>query len=204
MLLTIPYLLLELANIQLENFKADHKGRIIAPLKYSTPSIQFHDISILTPSIVISDYDQTSNRIRFDIKSQTAFMNKMQAIQDCFVNKFYKNRFDILKYDASIEDIKSMFQFLFYSNILTLFVFPNTGVKLVDNTTTTVGQLKKGDTIRCVIRIHGISMLPARSGEFFSRFRIQHSVPTVYRVMTAVESAAKASPSAKTASDNVM
>lgn len=203
MLLTIPYQLLELANIQLENFKADHKGRIIAPLKYSTPSIQFHDISILTPPIVISDYDQTSNRIRFDIKPQTAFMNKMQAIQDCFVNKFYKNRFDILKYDASIDDIRSMFQFLFYSNILTLFVFPNTGVKLVDNTTT-VGQLKKGDTIRCVIRIHGISMLPARSGEFFPRFRIQHSVPTVYRVMTAVESAAKASPSAKTASDNVM
>jgi cell division protein ZapA (FtsZ GTPase activity inhibitor) len=204
MLLTIPYQLLEISNIQLENFKADHKGRIIAPLKYSTPSIQFHDISILTAPLTINDYDQTSNRIRFDIKSQTAFMNKMQAIQDSFVNKFYKSRFDILKYDASIEDIRSMFQFLFYSNMLTLFVFPNTGVKLANNTTTTVGQLKKGDIIRCVIRIHGISMLPARTGEFFPRFRIQHSVPTVYRVMTATESAPKASPTASTAIETVM
>jgi hypothetical protein len=66
--------------------------------------------------------------------------------------------------------------------MLTLFVFPNTIVKLVDGTTNTVSQLKKGDTIRCVIRVHGVSMLQNRIGEFFPRFRIQHSVPTVYKI----------------------
>jgi hypothetical protein len=196
MLLTIPYQLLETSNIKLENFKSDHKGRIIAPLKYTTPSIRFHDINILTCPLVISDYDSSTNRIRFDIREQAAFLAKMSMVQETLVQKFYVNRFEILKYDVTIDEIRSMFQFLFYNSTLTLFVFPNTGVKLVDGTTTTVGQLKKGDTIRCVIRIHGVSMLPVREGEFFPRFRIQHSVPTVYRVMTATPSAVYASTSA--------
>ena len=60
-------------------------------------------------------------------------------------------------------------------------------------------QLKKGDQIRCVIRIHGISMLPVRTGEFFPRFRIQHSVPVIYRVMQATPTAVYAKTSATSA-----
>jgi hypothetical protein len=182
MLLTIPYQLLETSNIKLESFKADHKARIIAPLCYSTPSVQFHDINILSGPLVINEYDTSSNRIRFDIRSETAFLTKMNMLQDTLVQKFYAKRFDILKYDVTMDEVRSMFQFLFYGSMLTLFVFPNTIVKLVDGTTNTVSQLKKGDTIRCVIRVHGVSMLQNRIGEFFPRFRIQHSVPTVYKI----------------------
>ena len=185
MLLTIPYQLLETSNIKLEDFKADHKARIIAPLCYSTPSIQFHDINILTCPLVIQEYDISSNRIRFDIRSQPAFLTKMNMLQETLVQKFYAKRFDILKYDVTMDEVRSMFQFLFYGAMLTLFVFPNTIVKLADShasVTSTVSQLKKGDTIRCVIRVHGVSMLQNRVGEFFPRFRIQHSVPTVYKI----------------------
>ncbi len=182
MLLTIPYQLLETSNIKLESFKADHKARIIAPLCYSTPSIQFHDINILTCPLVIHEYDASSNRIRFDIREQSAFLTKMNMLQETLVQKFYAKRFEILKYDVTQDEVRSMFQFLFYGAMLTLFVFPNTIVKNADGTTNTVSQLKKGDTIRCVIRVHGVSMLQNRVGEFFPRFRIQHSVPTVYKV----------------------
>jgi len=187
MLLAIPYQLLETSNIKLESFKADHKARIIAPLCYSTPSTQFHDINILSGPLTIHEYDASSNRIRFDIRSESAFLIKMNMLQDTLVQKFYAKRFEILKYDVTMDEVRSMFQFLFYGSMLTLFVFPNTIVKHADSsvsvgTTSTVNQLKKGDTIRCVIRIHGVSMLPNRVGEFFPRFRIQHSVPTVYKI----------------------
>lgn len=187
MLLTIPYQLLETSNIKLDNFKVDHKSRIIAPLCYSTPSIQFHDINILSGPLIIHEYDASTNRIRFDIRSQPAFLTKMNSLQETLVNKFYTRRFEILKYDVTMDEVRSMFQFLFYGSMLTLFVFPNTIVKhasssVAAGTTSTVSQLKKGDVIRCVIRVHGVSMLPNRPGEFFPRFRIQHSVPTVYRI----------------------
>jgi hypothetical protein len=195
MLAAIPYQLLEVSNINLDNFKTDYKGRYIAPLKYLTTTFQFHDVTVLSAPMVIQDYDSTTNRIRFDIKGQTSFLTKINHIQETLVGKFYQRRFDILKYDVSLDDVRSMFQFLFYGSVLTLFVFPNTAVKLADGTTT-VGQLKKGDTIRCIIRIHGVSMLPVRAGEFFPRFRIQHSVPVVYRVMQATPMAVYASTSA--------
>lgn len=185
MLLTIPYKLLETSNIKLESFKADHKARIIAPLCYSTPSIQFHDINILSGPLVIQEYDISSNRIRFDIRNDTAFLTKINMLQETLINKFYAKRFEILKYDVTMDEVRSMFQFLYYGAMLTLFVFPNTIVKSIDSSTdvtNTVSQLKKGETIRCVIRVHGVSMLHNRTGEFFPRFRIQHSVPTVYKI----------------------
>ena len=206
MLITIPYQLLETNNVSLDNFKTDHKGRYIAPLRYISPTFQFQDISILTCPMTISDYDQVSNRIRFDIRNQTSFLNKINQLQESIVRKFYVKRFDILKFDISLEEIKAMFQFLFYGITLTLFIFPNTNVLMpaasgagASAAPFQASQLKKGDQIRCVIRIHGISMLPVRTGEFFPRFRIQHSVPVIYRVMQATPTAVYAKTSATSA-----
>ena len=180
MLLTIPYQLLETANIAVDKFTYDHKGRIVAALSYKAPSIQFHDIPILSPPITIADYDASMNRLKFDIRGQAGFLAKISTLQDALVGRLHAQRFELLKYDATQDEIRTLFQFLFYGATLTLFVFPNTMVTLTDGSRQMVGQLKKGDTIRCVIRIHGISMLPVRPGEFFPRFRIQHSVPAVW------------------------
>jgi len=182
MLLTIPYQLLEVTNILVDKFTYDHKGRIVASLSYKAPAIQFHDIPILTPPITVADYDVSMNRLRFDIRSQANFLAKLASLQDTLVSRLYQQRFEILKYDATQDDIRTLFQFLFYGATLTLFIFPNTVLKLPDGSRKMASELKKGDSIRCVIRIHGISMLPVRPGEFFPRFRIQHSVPAVWKL----------------------
>lgn len=182
MLLTIPYQLLEPQNIQLENFHADYKQRIIAPLLYKAVAVQFNDVPILTPILTVSEYNSVTNRIRFDIKDSPAFAAKIQLFQDTIMQKFYQKRFDIFKLDVTMEEIKSTFQLLYHGTMLTLFIFPTSQVKMADGSAKIVGQLKANDKIRCVIRIHGVSMLPVRVTDFFPRFRIQHSVPMVYGI----------------------
>lgn len=182
MLLAIPYQLLEPQNVVLENFHADYKHRIIAPLIYKAVAVQFNDIPILTPVLTVGEYNPTTNRIRFDIKGCPAFAAKIQLFQDSVIQRFYQKRFDIFKMDVTAEEIKSTFQLLYHGTMLTLFIFPTSQLKMADGSTKIAGQLKTGDKIRCVIRIHGVSMLPVRPTDFFPRFRIQHSVPMVYGI----------------------
>jgi hypothetical protein len=183
MILSIPYQALEIGNIHLNPFYPDRYGKSLAQLSYKDTSIDFNDVSILTPPLRIINYNPVTHRLRLDLSDQFNFMIKLNAFQQYLVSTFYVHQQSFLGnsiiHPHSHSEINSLFHFLLYNSILSLFAFPNVPVKLPDNNTSSVLELKSGDTIRCVIRFQGISL---NKNKYGFKLRLQHSIPSIWKI----------------------
>lgn len=180
MILTIPYQALEVPNIHLFPFQSDKYGKILARLSYKDNSIDFQDVSILSPPLKIIDYNPDNSRLRIDLSQQTNFKIKLHTLQEYLVSTFYIHQLSFLgTKNESYDYIHSLFHFLLTDSILCLYIFPTTIVRKSDGSTCKVEDLKSGDTIRCVIRYQGISQIYNKYG---MRLRLQHSIPAIWLI----------------------
>jgi hypothetical protein len=180
MILSIPYQALEIGNIHLTPFQSDKYGKSIARLSYKDNSINFNDVTILSPPLKIIDYNQDNSRLRLDLSEQFHFQTKIFTLQEYLVSTFYIHQQSFLnQYNNSQEQIHSLFNFLLYDNILSIYVFPTFTVKKQDDSFCKVSDLKPGDTIRCAIRIQGVSINQLKHN---IRFRLQHSISSIWFV----------------------
>jgi hypothetical protein len=179
MILSIPYQTLEVGNIHLTPFQTDKYGKSIARLAYKDNSVDFQDVSILTPTMRIIDYNPESSRLRIDLSDQTTFKTKFNLIQEYLISTFYVHQQSFLGINNnSYETISDLFHFLLLDSILTLYIFPTTLLKKVDGSICKASDLKPGDLIRCVIRLQGISQIWNNRGGY--RLRLQHSIPSLW------------------------
>ena len=179
MLLSIPYQALEISNIHLTPFQADKYGKAIARLSYKDASIDFHDVSILTPPLKVIDYNPENSRLRIDLSDQFNFQVKLSTLQEYLVSTFYVHQQSFLNQkNETIDSIRQLFHFLLEGTTLSLYIFPTSTIK-DNNSTYKVSDLKSGDIIRCVIRLQGISQV---RGKYGSRLRLQHSIPSSWLI----------------------
>lgn len=182
MLLSIPYQALEISNIHLTPFESDRYGKAIAKLSYKDPSIDFQDVSILTPPLKVLDYNPENSRLRIDLSDQTNFQNKLNTLQEYLISTFYVHQQSFLNHkNETHNSIRDLFHFLLDNSILYLYIFPTALVKLADGKTKKVSELVSGDTVRCVIRLQGISQV---HGKYGTRLRLQHSISSVWQINT--------------------
>lgn len=180
MLLSIPFQALEISNIHLTPFQADKYGKAIAKLSYKDPSIDFQDVSILSPPIKIIDYNSENSRLRIDLSEQFNFQIKLNTLQEYMASTFYVHQQSFLNQkNESSENIRQLFHFLLEGSTLSLYIFPTSIVKKSDNTTCKVSDLHPGDIIRCIIRLQGISQVRAK---YSVRLRLQHSIPAIWYI----------------------
>jgi len=179
MLLTIPYQALEIRNIHLTPFQADKYGKAVARLSYKDPSIDFQDVSILTPPLKIIDYNPENSRLRIDLTDQPNFQNKLNTLQEYLVSTFYVHQQSFLNQKNETSDsIRQLFHFLLEGSVLSLYIFPTSIIKNI-NSACKVSELVPGDIIRCVIRLQGISQIRNKYG---IRLRLQHSIPSSWQI----------------------
>ena len=88
MLLSIPYQALEIGNIHLTPFQADKYGKAVARLSYKDNSIDFQDVSILSPSIKVIDYNPENSRLRIDPSDQSFIVFLKNSNQTSFSANF--------------------------------------------------------------------------------------------------------------------
>jgi hypothetical protein len=180
MILTIPYQALEIGNIHLNPFQNDKYGKSIARLSYKDNSIDFQDVSILTPPLKVIDYNPESSRLRLDLSDQFNFQVKLNTLQEYLISTFVVHQQSFLGIrNESHNNIRNYFHFLLHESTLSLYVFPTNIIKKEDDTTLKVSELKAGDMIRCVVRIHGVSQLKNKHG---TRLRLQHSIPSMWQI----------------------
>jgi len=180
MLLSIPYQALEVSNIHLSPFQSDKYGKAIARLSYKDNSIDFQDVSILSPPVNIIDYNSDNSRLRIDLSDQFNFQVKLNTLQEYLVSTFYVHQQSFLgQKDNTHDEIRELFHFLLDNSTLSLYIFPTTLIKKEDGTTIKVSDLKPGDTIRCVIRFQGISQI---SNKYGTKLRLQHSIPSLWLI----------------------
>jgi hypothetical protein len=180
MLLSIPYQALEIRNIHLTPFQADKYGKAVARLSYKDPSIDFQDVSILTPPLKVIDYNPENSRLRLDLSDQPNFQVKLNTLQEYLVSTFYVHQQSFLNQKNETSDsIRQLFHFLLEGSILSLYIFPTSIVKNINNSACKVSELVPGDIIRCVIRLQGISQIRNKYG---CRLRLQHSIPSSWLI----------------------
>jgi hypothetical protein len=184
MLLSIPFQALEISNIHLTPFQADKYGKAIAKLSYKDPSIDFQDVSILSPPIKVIDYNPENSRLRVDLSDQFNFQVKLNTLQEYMASTFYVHQQSFLNQkNESAENIRDLFHFLLENSTLSLYIFPTSTIKKNDITTCKVSDLQPGDIIRCVIRLQGISQV---RGKYGIRLRLQHSIPSLWLIQNDI------------------
>lgn len=180
MLLSIPYQALEIVNIHLTPFQADKYGKAVARLSYKDNSIDFQDVSILSPPIKVIDYNPENSRLRIDLSEQFNFQVKLNTLQEYLVSTFYVHQQSFLNQkNEPTDNIRQLFHFLLEGSTLSLYIFPTSIVKKSDNTTCKISELMPGDIIRCVIKLQGISQV---RGKYGVRLRLQHSIPSLWLI----------------------
>ena len=180
MLLSIPSQALEISNIHLTPFQSDKYGKAIARLSYKDASIDFQDVSILTPPLKIIDYNPENSRLRIDLSDQSNFQVKLNTLQEYLISTFYVHQQSFLNQkNEPTENIRQLFHFLLDGSTLSLYIFPTSSVRKDDNTTCKVSELMPGDIIRCIIRLQGISQV---RGKYGLRLRLQHSIPSIWLI----------------------
>ena len=181
MILSIPYQALEVCNIHLNPFGYDKYGKQLARFTYKDASIDFHDVSIITPPLSIIDYNPENSRLRLNVTEHETFQRKLSSMQENLVSTFEIHQQSFLNLsNQSRESIHNLFHFLLTENILNIYIYPTALVKKKDGSICKMMELKSGDTIRCVVRFHGISQIQTRNGGM--RLRLQHSVPSIWLI----------------------
>lgn len=180
MILSIPYQALEIGNIHLTPFQADKYGKAVARLSYKDNSIDFQDVSILTPPLKVIDYNSENSRLRIDLSEQFNFQVKLNTLQEYLVSTFFVHQQSFLNQkNESHENIRELFHFLLDNSLLCLYIFPTSIVKKSNGTTCKVSDLVPGDSIRCIIRLQGISQV---RGKYGTKLRLQHSIPSLWLI----------------------
>ena len=180
MILSIPFQALEVGNIHLTPFQSDKYGKFVARLSYKDPSIDFQDVSILSPPLKIIDYNPEHSRLRLDLSEQTNFQDKLNTLQEYLISTFYVHQQSFLGHKNETHDtIRQLFHFLLTGSALSLYIFPTSLVKKVDGSMVKVSELQPNDTIRCVIRLQGISQV---RGKYGISLRLQHSIPSIWLI----------------------
>lgn len=178
MLLSIPHQALEIANIHLSPFQSDKYGKYMARLTYKDNSIDFQDVSIVTPPIKVIDYNPEKSRLRLDISELHNFKVKLTILQEYIVSTLTVHQQSFLgERNMTQNDIRSLFHFLLEEDILSLYIFPTAAINTNDGNISKVADIKPGDTIRCVIRLLGISQI---KGKYGIRLRLQHIIPSLW------------------------
>ena len=75
MILSIPYQAFEVGNIHITPFQIDRFGKTIARLSYKDQSIDFQDVSILSPPLTVVDYHPESSRLAYAFDTHVTRMN---------------------------------------------------------------------------------------------------------------------------------
>jgi hypothetical protein len=181
MILSIPYQAFEIDNIHITPFQLERYGKTIARLSYKDNSIDFQDVCILSPPLTVLEYHPDTSRLRLDLSDHHLFQVKMNTLHEYLISTFYVHQQSFLNYtNKSYDAIRRLFYFLLDGSVLSLFIYPTVSVKSEKGLPRTISDLKRGDVIRCVIRLQGISQI-INKGEL--RLRLHHSVPSIWSVL---------------------
>jgi hypothetical protein len=180
MLLTIPYHTFDVSNVHLTPFQFNKYGKSIARLTYKDNSIDFHDISILTPPLTVYDYYPNTMKLRLDLSDQPQFQIKMNTLYEYLINTFYIHQQNFLhQQHHTIDSIRNIFYSMMEHTLLSLYINPATSVNINNKKSEKISNIVMGDTVRCIIRIQGISQVLGKDG---FHLRVHHSIPAVYKM----------------------
>jgi hypothetical protein len=178
----VPAQLLEVGNIHMLPFQRKGKYPPMSSLQYITPTIELESCSILTPPLVIEDWNSERGRLRLNCSKHTYFETKLAAIQEYLCSSIFVHQRQLnLDRIVELSDVKDQFKKIFEGNTLSCFISPYHLFPLYESGERVIldefnRRLRPGRTIRLILQLTGVSSL---SGNVF---RIQHQILGAYLI----------------------
>ena len=181
MILSIPYQRFESNNVQLQSFIQSKYGRTIALLTYNDPTIDFKDITLLTPPMKVLYYHPKTSMLRMDVTEQIIFQLKIYTFYEYLTNLLFMNQYAFFgETHLSYDMIRRCFYTMLTKSVISLYIHPQTIVKNDKYPEgIPISEIQPGDMVRCVIRIQGISQMIGKDG---MRLRLHHYVPSIWKL----------------------
>jgi hypothetical protein len=188
----IPTQLLEVGNVHMKPFVQKGHYPPLAVLQYTAPNITLKHFTLLTPPLVVEEWNAAKGRLRLNCDKHQFFKTKFLALQEYLIGTLFVHQQMLLgRSDLSHETIRSCFRTLFDKSILSCFISLYHHFPLFDN-----GQrispenfgdaLKSGREMRLILQLTGISQLSNHgSGGAPYSFRIQHQILGAYLLPSA-------------------
>lgn len=182
----IPAQLLEVGNIHMLPFQRKGKYPPMSSLQYITPTIELDSCSILTPPLIIEDWNSEKGRLRLNCSKHSYFENKLSAIQEYLIASIHLHQ-KILNLERQVEksEVKDQFKRIFEGDTLSCFISPYHLFPLYENGERVIldefnKRLRPGRSIRLILQLNGVSSLPGNV------FRIQHQILGAYLINTGI------------------
>lgn len=181
----IPSQLLEVGNVHMRPFVQKGSYPPLATLQYTASNITLKHFTLLTPPLIIEEWNGTRGRLRLCCERHTFFKTKFLALQEYLISTLFVHQQLLLgRSDLSHDTIRVCFRTLFDKNTLSCFIslhhlFPlyDGGVRVpVDKF---AESLTSGREIRLILQLTGISQLGLANSMPYS-FRIQHQILGAY------------------------
>lgn len=146
MILSIPYNRFEINNVQLQQFMNDKFNRSIALLTYND-SIEFKDITILSPPMKVIQYNMKSSTLRLDVSEHIVFQLKLYTFYEYLTNLLFMHQYDFFgEKNKTYDAIRQCFYTILNKSLLSLYIHPNTVLKYSekDNKGIPISEVKSG------------------------------------------------------------
>ncbi len=185
--IAVPSIFLDVNKIHMLSFQKKGKYPPMAELRYESSLIEnkYMNCTILTPELIIEDWNYMKGRLRLSCEGNSQFAAKIDAIQDYLINTI-ANHQELLFGEVRFmeEDIDTHFRRLYdgpIGNSMTCYISPHHLFPLYEKGDRVAydnfnSSLEVGRSIRLIIHMQGVSHLP---GDIF---RIQHQILGAYLV----------------------
>ncbi len=180
--LAIPAQLLEVENVHMLPFERKGKYPPMSSLQYITPMIELDSCSILTPPLLVEDWNTEKGRLRLNCKKYPYLESKLSAIQEYLISSIYVHQ-RILMLDRHVElsEVKETFKKMFDGESLNCYISTYHLFPLYENGERVMledfnKKLKVGRSVRLILQLNGVSSLPGNV------FRIQHQILGAYLI----------------------
>jgi hypothetical protein len=181
----IPSQLLEVGNVHMRPFVQKGSYPPLATLQYTASNITLKHFTLLTPPLVIEEWNGTRGRLRLNCERHPYFKTKFLALQEYLISTlFVHQQLFLSRTDLSHDTIRACFRTLFDKSTLSSFISLNHLFPLYDGGQRVEPEkfaeaLKLGREIRLILQLTGISQLGNQGSVPYS-FRIQHQILGAY------------------------
>ncbi len=180
--LAIPAQLLEVGNIHMLPFERKGKYPPMSVLQYISSMIELDSCSILTPPLLVEDWNHEKGRLRLNCKKYPYLESKLNAIQEYLISSIYVHQ-NILKLERKVElsEVRDSFKKMFDGDNLNCYISAYHLFPLYENGERVMlddfnKKLRSGRLIRLILQLNGVSSLPGNI------FRIQHQILGAYLI----------------------
>jgi hypothetical protein len=183
--LAIPISRFDPKNIRLEKSKGCSFQRSI-PFAYEEDSVILNNVIVVLHPLKVVDIDIEKRQLFLEESSGPPLLSKLEQFQANISNELEKNSKKWIEESKLPLTIKNPLQQWIKTKQVTLYLSadPSSLVFFTDKGRTAFSRktLQPGDTVRAIVKIHGLSLQMSEADIWTGKSRIQHHILQLYKV----------------------